>query len=72
MTCEERAGLEEIKKGIENYGWMVYSTDKSGKIVLDTQENFLNCMSEHFIGHRIVNFVNVNLELVPSKYCMSK
>ena len=54
LTEEEKAGLDELKDGIENRGWMVYSTDKSGKIVLDTKENFLLCMREHYEKDEIV------------------
>ena len=48
LTEEEQAGLDDIKKGIANKDWMIYSSDKSGKIVLDTKQNFLSCMEEHF------------------------
>ena len=40
--------------GIVNKGWVIYTTDKSGKVVLDSKENFLNCMEEHFSMDRIV------------------
>ena len=55
LTKDERAGLDEIKDGIEKKGWMIYTTDKSGKIVLDTKTNFLECMSEHYTSHRVVS-----------------
>jgi hypothetical protein len=45
---DELKGLEEIKEGIKSKDWMLYLSDKSGKIVLDTKTNFLESMSEHF------------------------
>ena len=55
LTEEEKAGLDELKDGIENRGWMVYSTDKSGKIVLDTKENFLLYIKDHYSKDRVVS-----------------
>ena len=43
----ERIGRDEIKDGILNKGWMLYKTDKSGKMCLDTVDNYINCMKEH-------------------------
>ena len=48
LSESETRGKREISEGIKNKDWMVYSTDKSGKVVLDTKENFLSGMSEHF------------------------
>ena len=33
LTDEEEAGREEILEGIEKKGWMLYTSDKSGKLV---------------------------------------
>ena len=41
LSRAEFLGRQEIKEGIENRGWVLYSTDKSGKLVLDTYTNFL-------------------------------
>ena len=54
LSREEQAGLDELKDGIDNHEWMVYTTDKSGKIVLDTKENFLQCMQEHIKDDKVV------------------
>ena len=54
LTEQVQAGLDEIKDGVKNKGWMVYNSDKSGKIVLDTKENFIECMKEHFESDKIV------------------
>ena len=48
LTDKEQEGLEKIKDGVKNKGWIVYNSDKSRKIVLDTKDNFLKCMSEHY------------------------
>ena len=34
---------------------MVYSTDKSEKIVLDTKENFLLCIKDHYSKDKVVS-----------------
>ena len=51
---EKPAGMDEIWEGNISKGWMVYTTDKSGKVVLDTKENFLQCMEEHYGMDKVV------------------
>ena len=41
LTPAEKAGRDEIRDGIKNKGWMLYNSDKSGNLVLDTKDNFL-------------------------------
>ena len=48
LTPAERRGRQEIRDGIENHEWVLYATDKSGKLVLDTHTNFINSMKPHF------------------------
>ena len=48
LTRQEMLGRQEILKGVRDRGWMLYATDKSGKLVLDTKENFLKSMEPHF------------------------
>ena len=43
-----------MREGIKFKDWIVYSTDKSRKMVLDTKENFLSCMEEHFRADRVI------------------
>lgn len=54
LTEAEQAGYKEIQLGIKNAGWMLYTTDKSNSLVLDTQENFLECMNDHFKNDTVV------------------
>ena len=44
LTDIERAGLDEIKEGIQTKNWMIYTSDKIGKVVLDTKDNFLELL----------------------------
>ena len=44
LTEREKSGRREILEGVKNKGWMIYNSDKSGKIVLNTVENFLHGM----------------------------
>ena len=47
LTKSEKIGRAQIKDGILNKGWMLYSKDKSGKMCLDTVTNYRECMEEH-------------------------
>ena len=55
LTKAEEDGRREILDGIKTKGWLLYTSDKSGKIVLDTRENFLKCMEEHFVNDPVVS-----------------
>ena len=47
LTWMERKGMKEIKDRCKTKGWMLYETDKSGRMVLDTETNFMKCMESH-------------------------
>ena len=53
-------GYKEIKNGVENRGWIIYTSDKSGKLVLDTYENFVRCMEPHYSDHQETSMENVS------------
>ena len=46
--------MKQIKEGIETKGWHLYQTDKSGRMCLDTIQNYVNCMAEHTVKDEIV------------------
>ena len=50
LTRAEELGRKEIQEGVESRGWILYGTDKSGKLVLDLRENFNKCMEPHYIN----------------------
>ena len=54
LTPEEESGRQEILKGIKTKGWILYTSDKSGRMALDTIENYTEGMKEHFEGDPIV------------------
>ena len=56
LTRAEALGRKEISDGVKNRNWMLYGTDKSSKLVLDTRENFLNCMEPHFKNDQHVQY----------------
>ena len=56
LTRAEALGRKEIADGVKNRNWMLYGTDKSGKLVLDTRENFLKCMEPHSINDQQVEY----------------
>ena len=55
LTEAEENGRRKILDGIKTKGWLLYTSDKSGKMVLDTRENFLKCMEEHFVNDPVVS-----------------
>ena len=59
LTPQEELGRQEIKAGIRDKGWILYNTDKSGRLVLDTKENFLKAMEVHVRDHRIVSLEDI-------------
>ena len=54
MTESELKGQQQIMFGIANNGWMLYQTDKSSKLCLDTVDNYVYCMRSHVINDPIV------------------
>jgi hypothetical protein len=38
LSEKEMRGMKEIEEGIKDKGWMLYTTDKSGMLVLDTKK----------------------------------
>ena len=60
LSRAEFLGRQEIKEGIENRGWVLYATDKSGKLVLDTYSNFINSMRPHFETQDVVTIEDVH------------
>ena len=59
LTRSEALGRKEISEGIKSRNWLLYGTDKSGKLVLDTRENFLECMKPHYEEDQIVGYDSV-------------
>ena len=47
LTASEKEGKRQIEEGIMNKGWILYKTDKSGRMCLDTVTNYIECMQEH-------------------------
>ena len=47
LTKEEYLGWKEVKSGIKSKGWHLCATDKSGKLVLDLKDNYLQAMLKH-------------------------
>ena len=49
----------ELHLGIRDHKWRIYGTDKSERLVLDTNENYLKAMSPHFEGMHEVQYSDV-------------
>ena len=54
LTDDEIKGYKEINEGIKSKGWLLYETDKSGKLCIDTLENYKLAMSKHIEGDQEV------------------
>jgi hypothetical protein len=55
LTYDELIGLKEIQAGIKDQDWMLYVSDKSNFMVLDTKINFLMCMKKHYEGDDVAS-----------------
>ena len=47
LTEKEELGRIRIKEGIEEKNWMLYSSDKSGKLVSYEKENYNRAQLKH-------------------------
>ena len=47
-------------EGVKSKGWIVYGTDKSGKLVLDTLQNFNESMKPHYENENEVSIETVS------------
>ena len=47
MTEAEYRGYKEVQEGVKNSEWVLYQTDKSGMMCLDTIENYKKAMQVH-------------------------
>ena len=54
LTRSEIEGRRQVREGIASKGWMLYQTDKSGKLCLDSVSNYEKCMAEHVLKDPIV------------------
>ena len=46
-------------RGIASQGWMLYNTDKSGKLAVTTLENYKKQGDEHTKGDKVVDWKQV-------------
>ena len=46
--------MELVKTGICESGWCLYQTDKSGKMCLETVQNYIQCMNDHVKDDEVV------------------
>ena len=51
LTKAEDLGRKEILRGVKSKKYMLYGTDKSEQIVLDTYDNFMLAMEPHIRDH---------------------
>ena len=51
LSKAEDLGRKEILRGVKSKKYMLYGTDKSEQIVLDTYDNFMLAMEPHIRDH---------------------
>ena len=61
LTEKEELGRQELVEGVKNKDWRLYSTDKIGKLVLDTNENYLRTQERHVGVDRKVGIEEVGV-----------
>ena len=54
LTKEEERGRQEILEGIKTKRWILYNSNKSGKLVIDSKDNYLKAVREHFIKDPVI------------------
>ena len=59
LTKMEALGRKEILEGVKSKKYLLYGTDKSEKLVLDTPANFMNAMAPHIRDHFKVSLEEV-------------
>ena len=47
-------GLKEVKEKIKSKEWVVFTSDKSGKLTADTVPNYTRALKEHTLGDTII------------------
>ena len=50
LTKDEKVGLKELKKKIDDQELVVFKTDKSGKLSVDTVENYKSALEVHTVN----------------------
>ena len=55
MTDAEIRGMEEVRTKVDEGKWLLYTTDKSGKLCLDTPDNYIKAMDKNTIGDKEVD-----------------
>ena len=55
MTRGEKEGLEDLKEMVNNGQAVVFQSDKSGVLTLDSPENYLQCLKPHTANDVIIS-----------------
>ena len=56
LTKGETAGIKSLKEKINNSEALVLPTDKSGKLSINSRENYINRMEPHFANDKIISW----------------
>ena len=59
LTKMQDLGRKELINGIKTKNWLVYGTDKSERLVLDTVQNYMKAMAPHIEGVDICQYDDV-------------
>ena len=54
ITQEQQRGIKELKRRCKEQEIITYPTDKSGRLSVDTKENYINSMDDHLKDVQIV------------------
>ena len=54
LTTEEKIGLKELKKKINDKEWVVFKSDKSGRLTVDSIENYSKDLKTHTTLNTII------------------
>ena len=72
LSKEQKAGLKSLKKRQKNKEIVVFQTDKSGKMIVDSPENYIEGAKAHFQNDDVVTIDEYNTieELIKCTYDM--
>jgi len=60
LSNEQRKGLKSLKQRQKNKEIVVFQTDKSGKMIVDSPENYIEAAKPHFKDDKIIDIKEYN------------
>ena len=59
MTSKEREGIKELKQKVNNGECVIFKSDKSSKLTIDSTENYKTAIGKQTEGHQVIDQTKV-------------